>query len=226
MNNMNNNNNQSQQQNLQQNFQHSQLLPPVLLLNKDLDNIANGWSKICQEIKVKWRVKYIEPTQYTPANITFLCFQHEKWNQLKNEQEKIQFIKNLIDRINKSSKRYFKVFLLLYIENNNLEILYDIQIRLLSNFINSIMIMPVHNSNELLNILKSTKNLKKNWVHLVSQMSAGTNKLELHDCYILQECFQTIYNISNSTMSQLLDASLDKDMSENVLKFFEEDFIS
>ena len=57
---MNNNNNQSQHQNFQlsqklqqQNSHQPQLLPPVLLFNIDLDNVASDWNKICQEIKIK-----------------------------------------------------------------------------------------------------------------------------------------------------------------------------
>ncbi|CAG8834374.1 10454_t:CDS:2, partial [Racocetra persica] len=45
------------------------------------------------------------------------------------------------------------------------------------------------------------------WIHLVSQMSAGTKKLQ----------FQTFFNISVATESQLLDCSLDTETARDLI---------
>ncbi|CAG8592974.1 962_t:CDS:2, partial [Scutellospora calospora] len=179
---------------------------------------------------------------FPKLNITFLCFNNEQWNSCNSENDKKDIIRNLVNRIKKANQRHKKVFLLVHIENENTLILYDIQTRLLMcNIANSIL--PTHNPTEAISLMRIiseglchdnksyVQGLEKEqvqeindptnltstnkWVHLVSQMSAGTKKLRLHDCYVLQEEFQTFFNISAATLSQLLDCSLDTETAHN-----------
>ncbi|CAG8582632.1 18437_t:CDS:2 [Dentiscutata erythropus] len=233
-------------------------LQPVALFNK---GIVGNWQKVGDEMKnVGWRVRYIEATQATPgditlpkSNITFICFNNEQWNSCNSENDNKDIIRNLVNRIKKANQRHKKAFLLIYIENENTQILYDIQTRLLiCNITNTIL--PIHNPTEAISLMRiisdglcndnkslhfqglekeqedindPTKLTSTNkWVHLVSQMSAGPKKLRLHDCYVLQEGLQTFFNISAATKSQLLDCSLDKETARDVIKFFEQDYIA
>ncbi|CAG8464367.1 17263_t:CDS:2 [Cetraspora pellucida] len=186
-------------------------LQPVALFNK---GIVGNWQKVGDEMKNGgWRVRYIEATQATPGditfpkpNITFLCFNNEQWNSYNSENEKKDIIQNLVNRIKKANQRHKKVFLLIYIENENTQMLYDIQARLLMcNITNTIL--PTHNPTEAMSLMRTisdglchdnkslhVQGLEKDqevndptnltntnkWIHLVSQMSAGTKKLHLH----------------------------------------------
>ncbi|CAG8560633.1 16235_t:CDS:2 [Dentiscutata heterogama] len=210
-------------------------LQPVALFNK---GIVGNWQKVGDEMKnVGWRVRYIEATQATPgditlpkSNITFICFNNEQWNSCNSENDKKDIIRNLVNRIKKANQRHKKAFLLIYIENENTQILYDIQTRLLiCNITNTIL--PIHNPTEAMSLMRiisdglcnDNKSLN---LQGLEKMSAGPKKLRLHDCYVLQEGLQTFFNISVATESQLLDCSLDKETARDVIKFFEQDYIA
>ncbi|RIA94909.1 hypothetical protein C1645_817405 [Glomus cerebriforme] len=234
-------------------------MQPAVLFNKKL---TGNWQKVSEEMKnTNWRVRFIEATPGTPGditfpkpNITFVCFSQEQWDHLKSEDEKNIIILSclFIIRIEKSNKRHAKVILLLYLDSSNIQMLYEIQARLLQECI-SVNILPFHDPQEAVTLIdivatglfpdnqpqiarklnEEHKNHINNptnltsankWVYLVTQLSTGSRNLRLHDCYVLQEGLHTIYNIATATLPQLLDCSLDHETAQDVIKFFEEDY--
>ncbi|RHZ55446.1 hypothetical protein Glove_415g26 [Diversispora epigaea] len=240
--------------------------PPVALYNK---NLTGYWREICDEMKnLGWRVRFVEATQGTPgditfpkSNITFLCFNNEQ-GSFCNSENNNNYVINLANRIKRSIQRHKKSILLFHIENENTQILYTLQTKLLEICV-SIEILPVHNLKETTTLLRIfydgllpenkspvVQSLEKvqvrkffielrkkindptnlittnKWINLVAQMSAGIKKLRLHDCYILQENFSSLYNMATSTEPQLLNCSLDKETAQNIVKFFIEDYIA
>ncbi|GBC06296.1 hypothetical protein RclHR1_06740012 [Rhizophagus clarus] len=232
-------------------------MQPAVLFNKKL---AGNWQILSDEMKkIKWRVRFIEATPGTPGditfpkpNITFVCFSHEQWDHVNSENEKITLIENLINRIQRSKQRYVKVFLLMQLDSSNIQMLYEIQARLLLECI-TVDVLPFHNPQEAItlidiiatglfpdnqpsiaqrlnmeqrnNINDPTKLASTNkWVHLITQIS-GSRKLHLHDCYVLQEGLHNIYNIATATLPQLLDCSLDRETAQDVIAFFEADYV-
>ncbi|CAG8715653.1 14636_t:CDS:2, partial [Gigaspora rosea] len=188
----------------------------------------------------KNNLRLYQDITFPKSNITFICFNNEQWSSCNSENDKKDIIRNLVNRIKKANQRHKKVCLLIYIENEKTQILYDIQMRLLiCNITNTIL--PIHNPTETISLMRiisdglcndnksfHLQGLEKEqeqeindptnltstnkWVHLVSQMSAGPKKLH---CYVLQEGLQTFFNISVATESQLLDCSLDKETARN-----------
>ncbi|CAG8565325.1 14485_t:CDS:2 [Acaulospora morrowiae] len=225
---------------------------PVALYNKGL---TGYWHDVCEEMKNSgWCIRLIESTQGTPGditlpkpNITFLCFNDELWNSCESENDINEFIENLSNRIQRSIQRHHKAILLLHIENEDIQLLYEIQTRLLAFCVN-INILPVHNPKETTTLLRifydgllpenkpqiarhldnvihdkkmcDPTNLTSTnkWIHLVTQMSAGTRKLRVHDCYVLQEGLQTLYKMATATESQLLNCSLNTETAHDIFE--------
>ncbi|CAG8443882.1 7488_t:CDS:10 [Diversispora eburnea] len=221
--------------------------PPVALYNKSL---TGYWREVYDEMKnLGWCVRFVEATQGTPgditfpkSNITFLCFNNEQGSFCNSENNNNNYVINLANRIKRSIQRHKKSILLLYIENENMQILYTLQTKLLEICV-SIEILPVHNLKETTTLLRVfydgllpenkppvvqslEKELRKKindptnltttnkWINLVAQMSVGIKKLRLHDCYILQENFSSLHNMATSTEPQLLNCSLDKETAQ------------
>ncbi|CAG8482018.1 5052_t:CDS:2 [Ambispora gerdemannii] len=191
---------------------------------------------------------------FPKSNVTFLCLSYKDWESLNSDSQEQDLIQKLIKRIQLCNQRYRKVYLLIYLAYGNMQPLYEIQSRLLASF-TMIKILPVHNTHEVIDFIGKISDIlhpdtqpeiqqqlakckeqsandpinlitTNKWVHLVAQMSAGTEKLRLHDCYVLQEGLQTIYNIATATESQLLDCSLDHETAQNITKFFREDYLA
>ncbi|CAB4383845.1 unnamed protein product [Rhizophagus irregularis] len=233
-------------------------MQPAVLFNKEL---TGNWQKISDEMKkIKWRVRFIEATPGTPGditfpkpNITFVCFSHEQWDHINSENEKITVVGKLMDRIQKSKQRHAKVILLMNLDSSNIQMLYEIQARLLLECI-TIDVLPFHNPQEAITLfdiivtglfpdnqpsiaqrlnIEQKSNINdptslastNKWVHLITQITGGSKKLRLHDCYVLQEGLHSIYNIATATLPQLLDCSLDRDTAQDVIKFFEADYV-
>ncbi|CAI2164292.1 6167_t:CDS:2 [Funneliformis geosporum] len=228
-------------------------LQPAVLFNK---NLSDDWQKVSDEMKKNIEATPGTPGDITfpKPNITFLCFSHEHWDCLRNEREKNMIIQNLTDRIQRTKQRHAKAVLLIYLDSSNIQPLYEIQARLLLGCV-SINILPVHNPKEAVNVIDiiatgvfpdkqppiaqqlimeqnqcinnpASLTAANKWVHLVLQMSAGTRNLRLHECYFLQEGLQTIHNMATATLPQLLDCSLDSETAQDVIKFFEEDYVA
>ncbi|CAG8720072.1 2409_t:CDS:2, partial [Funneliformis mosseae] len=156
--------------------------------------------------------------------------------------------------IQRTKQRHAKVVLLMYLHPSNIRPLFEIQTRLLLGRVN-INIIPVHNPQEAVNLIDiisrgffpekqppiaqqlimeqnqcinnpTSLTATNKWVHLVSQMSAGTRNLQLNEVYFLQEGFQTIHNMATANLPQLLDCALDRETAQDVVKFFEEDYVA
>ncbi|CAG8540196.1 3912_t:CDS:10 [Ambispora leptoticha] len=229
---------------------------PILLFNKNLGeewkSVADEMKKK-EEWRVRF-LENTQSTPgdltFPKSNVTFLCLSYKDWEPLNSDNQKQDLIQKLIKRIQLCNQRYRKVYLLIYLGYGNMQPLYEIQIRLLASYA-MIKIFPVHNVQEIIDFISKilhpdiqpdiqqlakwkeqsvndpTNLIATNkWVHLVAQMSAGTEKLRLHECYVLQEGLQTIYNIATATESQLLDCSLDRETAQNIVKFFKEDYLA
>ncbi|PKY51122.1 hypothetical protein RhiirA4_467970 [Rhizophagus irregularis] len=200
-------------------------MQPAVLFNKEL---TGNWQKISDEMKkIKWRVRC------TLYSFTF--------NDLT------------LKLIQKSKQRHAKVILLMNLDSSNIQMLYEIQARLLLECI-TIDVLPFHNPQEAITLfdiivtglfpdnqpsiaqrlnMEQKSNINdptslastNKWVHLITQITGGSKKLRLHDCYVLQEGLHSIYNIATATLPQLLDCSLDRETTQDVIKFFEADYV-
>ncbi|CAG8625365.1 7746_t:CDS:2 [Paraglomus brasilianum] len=171
---------------------------------------------------------------FPKSNTTFICLSYDRGFE---KDDATYLIPKVAERIKASSRKYRNVFVLLSLKSGNSVPLYEIQTRLLSCS-SAMTILPIHNLKEAMLFLEAIYNAHlacnlvdnlddptfflttNRWVYLISQMS--TERLRLHDCYVMQEGLRTIYNVATATEPQLLDCSLDRETAKYVIRFFEE----